>query len=53
MFFEISKVVSRYSECPEDYLLDQKAFINKNELRTRIFETKKALQDTEKNWGSR
>ena len=44
LFFELSKVVSRFSEYPEDHQLDPKAFASKEELRKKIFETKYALQ---------
>jgi hypothetical protein len=44
LFFELSKVVSRFSEFPEDHKLDSKAFTNKEELKKKILEIKNALQ---------
>lgn len=44
LFFELSKVVSRFSPYPEDHKLYPKAFTDKEELRKKILETKQSLQ---------
>ncbi len=45
IFLELSEIVDRFSEYPEDHKLDIHAFTNKEELKKKILETKNALEN--------